>query len=93
MEEGFMAYSSGEAVVPPVGTLRFSKPRGDMHVKYGYIKGNDTYVVKVASSFYGSAGDAAGKIKRAEKKEIRIGKRNPEVMGILAAGSQGVTIS
>lgn len=52
IEEGFMAYSSNEAVVPPVGTLRFSKPRGDMHVKYGYIQGDDTYVVKVASSFY-----------------------------------------
>jgi len=47
-----MAYSSSKAVVPPVGALSFSKPRGDMHVKYGYIKDNDTYVVKIASSFY-----------------------------------------
>ncbi|MFH1574960.1 MAG: ornithine cyclodeaminase family protein [Acidobacteriota bacterium] len=52
MEEGFRAYSRGEVVVPPVGELVFDEPRGDTHIKYGYIRGDDYYVVKIASGFY-----------------------------------------
>ncbi len=52
MEKAFVAYSTNKAVVPPVGTLRFSEPPGDMHIKYGYIKDDDNYVVKIASGFY-----------------------------------------
>jgi ornithine cyclodeaminase len=53
-EEGFMAYSAGMVVVPPVGHLGFQQPPGDVHIKYGYIKDDEYYVVKVASSFYGN---------------------------------------
>lgn len=52
IEKGFVAYSNKQVVVPPAGGLSFLEPRGDMHVKYGYITNNDIYVVKVASSFY-----------------------------------------
>jgi len=52
IEEGFVAYSQGKAVVPPVGELLFENPPGDMHIKYGYIKGDEYYVVKIASGFY-----------------------------------------
>jgi ornithine cyclodeaminase len=52
IEDGFVAYSQGKTVVPPVGELIFNQPPGDMHIKYGYIKGNDYYVVKIASGFY-----------------------------------------
>lgn len=52
MERGFVAYSQGTAVIPPVGLLQFDNPPGDVHIKYGYIQGGDNYVVKVASSFY-----------------------------------------
>ncbi len=52
IEEGFVAYSRGEVVVPPVGELIFEDPPGDVHIKYGYIKGDDWYVVKIASGFY-----------------------------------------
>lgn len=50
--EGFVAYSSGRTVVPPVGELRFDAPPGDVHIKYGYVRGAETYVVKIASGFY-----------------------------------------
>ena len=53
IKEGFRAYSLGLAVVPPVGELVFDKPQGDVHIKYGYIKGDDYYVIKIASGFYG----------------------------------------
>jgi ornithine cyclodeaminase len=52
IEEGFAAYSRGEAVVPPVGELVFDDPPGDVHIKYGYVKGDDFYVIKIASGFY-----------------------------------------
>lgn len=51
IEAGFAAYSRGEVVVPPVGELVFEDPPGDVHIKYGYIKGDDFYVVKIASGF------------------------------------------
>jgi len=52
MEEAFAAYSDGRAVVPPVGELIFDDPPGETHIKYGYIRGGDHYVIKVASGFY-----------------------------------------
>jgi ornithine cyclodeaminase len=52
IEKGFMALSNGLAVVPPVGELIFEKPKGETHIKYGYIKNEPYYIVKVASGFY-----------------------------------------
>ena len=52
IEQGFIAYSNGDVVVPPVGELIFEDPPGDTHIKYGYIKGDDSYVIKIASGFY-----------------------------------------
>jgi ornithine cyclodeaminase len=52
VEEGFVAYSSGRVIVPPVGELIFDEPPGDTHIKYGYIRGDDYFVVKIASGFY-----------------------------------------
>jgi ornithine cyclodeaminase len=52
IEEGFVAYSDGRVVVPPVGELVFDDPPGEAHIKYGYIKGDDFYVIKIASGFY-----------------------------------------
>ena len=52
MEEGFIQYSNGNCVVPPVGELIMENPPGDVHIKYGYIKNDDYYVIKIASGFY-----------------------------------------
>jgi len=52
IEEGFVMYSQKKVVVPPVGYLGFKHPPGDVHIKYGYIEGDDYYVVKIASGFY-----------------------------------------
>lgn len=53
IEAGFVAYSAGRAIVPPVGELLLQK--GEVHIKYGCIAGDPHYVVKVASGFYGNA--------------------------------------
>ena len=52
IEDGFVLYSEDKVVVPPVGFLNFKDPPGDVHIKYGYVKGDDVYVLKVASGFY-----------------------------------------
>ncbi|HYK89234.1 MAG TPA: ornithine cyclodeaminase family protein [Acidobacteriota bacterium] len=52
LEDGFVAYSEGRAVVPPVGHLDFDDPPGDCHIKCGFISGDEHFVVKVATGFY-----------------------------------------
>ena len=52
IEDGFVAYSQGRAVVPPVGEMIFEKPPGDVHIKYGYIKDDNYFAIKIASGFY-----------------------------------------
>jgi ornithine cyclodeaminase len=51
IEKGFVAYSQGETVIPPVASLHFDHPPGDCHIKYGYAKRGKYYVVKIASGF------------------------------------------
>jgi ornithine cyclodeaminase len=74
IEEGFVSYSQGRAVVPPVGELLLDK--GEVHIKYGYIKGEDYYVVKIASGFYGNpalglpSGNGAMLLYRQETGEL-----------------------
>lgn len=50
IEDGFVDYSAGKCTIPPVGELIMDK--GDIHIKYGCIKGGDFYVIKIASGFY-----------------------------------------
>jgi ornithine cyclodeaminase/alanine dehydrogenase-like protein (mu-crystallin family) len=52
LEKGYMLYSEGQVEVPPVGFLNFQDPPGDVHIKYGYIREDSVYVVKIASGFY-----------------------------------------
>jgi len=56
MEKAFRLYSTepGRVVVPPVGELIFDDPPGDVHIKYGFVRGNDFYIIKIASGFYGN---------------------------------------
>ena len=52
IETGFVLYSEGRVIVPPVGFLHFDQPPGDVHIKYGFVTGDDFYVLKMASGFY-----------------------------------------
>jgi len=52
IEVGFVLYSEGQVKVPPVGFLHFDEPPGDVHIKYGYVSGDEYYVLKMASGFY-----------------------------------------
>jgi len=52
LEQGFIAYSKKQVVVPPVGEMLFDNPPGDTHIKYGFIEKDDYFVIKIASGFY-----------------------------------------
>ncbi len=54
IEAAFVAYSRGQATVPPVGELLFTTPPGDAHIKYGFLHGSHTFVIKVATGFGGN---------------------------------------
>ena len=51
IREGFIQYSKGNCIIPPVGELLFDDPPGDVHIKYGYISDEKYYVIKIASGF------------------------------------------
>ena len=50
IEKGFQAYSEGRVIVPPIGEMMLDK--GEVHIKYGFVKEEEYYVIKVASGFY-----------------------------------------
>jgi len=54
IEAGYVAASDGRATMPPVGYLAFPERDGDCHIKYGHIAGDPSFVVKIASGFYGN---------------------------------------
>ena len=51
LEKGYEKYSLKETVVPPVGYLHFDAPAGNTYIKYGYVKGDDSFVIKVFNGF------------------------------------------
>lgn len=51
IEDAFTLYSRGKTVVPPVGELLLPENKGEVHIKYGYVKNDDYYVIKIASGF------------------------------------------
>jgi len=52
VEEGFKAFNSGRTVIPFPINLQIQENKGEVHIKPGYLKGSDTYCIKVASGFY-----------------------------------------
>lgn len=52
MQQGFINYSQGRSVIPPVGELILPERNGEVHIKYGYTKKEAYYCIKIASGFY-----------------------------------------
>lgn len=51
LEKGLILYSEKQSQIAPVGFLRFNNPSGEVHIKSGYIPGDEFYVIKIASGF------------------------------------------
>ena len=47
-----IAQARGEVNSPPPGMLMLDNPKGECHMKYGHLNGSDTFVIKIACSFY-----------------------------------------
>ncbi len=52
LEKGLILYSEKQVEIAPVDFMHFKNPPGDVHIKSGYIPGEDLYVIKIASGFY-----------------------------------------
>jgi ornithine cyclodeaminase len=52
VESAFADFSAGRAVMPGVINLDIDSNQGEVHVKSAYLKGGESYVIKVASGFY-----------------------------------------
>ena len=50
--QGFIAFSRGDVEVPAVGELLFPENSGELHIKYGAIRNDDVFVVKLATGFF-----------------------------------------
>ena len=51
IDHAFRAASLGEVTLPPVGHITFPEHAGDCHIKYGHMKGDRNFVIKVATGF------------------------------------------
>ncbi|MGK5594682.1 MAG: hypothetical protein ACSNEK_04910 [Parachlamydiaceae bacterium] len=62
-EEGFQLFTEGQVTVPPVGYMKMTgKDFREVHIKYGWIKGDNIFVVKVAGDYPQSKVKAQGAI-------------------------------
>ena len=43
-----IAQARGEVNSPPPGMLMLDNPKGECHMKYGHLRGSDTFVIKIA---------------------------------------------
>jgi len=53
--DAFIAFSQGRVDVPPPGHLDLPEHDGELHVKYGHVRGASTFTVKLATGFYRNA--------------------------------------
>ena len=48
----YISASTDSASIAPVGHIAFPDNNGDCHIKSGHIKGDDFFVIKIATGFY-----------------------------------------
>ncbi|MFC4023578.1 cyclodeaminase [Oceanobacillus longus] len=52
VEEGFTALARGNVTLPPIMSMDIPEHHGEIDVKTAYIKGLDTFAVKISSGFF-----------------------------------------
>ena len=53
LETGYIAYSQGDCIIPPVGYLPL--PHGELHIKYGMLKASNYATIKIAAGSYSNS--------------------------------------
>jgi ornithine cyclodeaminase len=51
IEAAYIAAFRGKVTLPPVGHITFPERSADCHIKYGHVKGEPSFVIKVATGF------------------------------------------
>jgi len=52
IEDGFIAFSTGKAQLPPPGHLSFPEVEGECHIKFAHVFGQEFFAVKIATGFF-----------------------------------------
>jgi ornithine cyclodeaminase/alanine dehydrogenase-like protein (mu-crystallin family) len=55
VERAFRALAGGRVIQPPPMGMELEEPRGEVHVKGAYLRGEPIFAIKVASGFYENA--------------------------------------
>ena len=55
VEEGFTALANGEVTLPPIMRIDIPENNGEIDVKTAYIKGLDTFAIKISSGFFNNS--------------------------------------
>ncbi|PYF03960.1 cyclodeaminase [Ureibacillus chungkukjangi] len=55
VEEGFMALANGKVTLPPIMRIDIPENNGEIDVKTAYIKGLDTFAIKISSGFFNNS--------------------------------------
>jgi len=54
VEDGFTRLAQGAAIVPPIISVEIPENNGEVDIKTAYVRGLDSFAVKIASGFYGN---------------------------------------
>jgi len=52
VEDGFTRLADGEVTIPPIVRVDIPENKGEVDVKTAYIRGRDSFAIKIASGFY-----------------------------------------
>ncbi len=54
VEDAFTKLADGNAVVPPIVSIEIPQRRGELDIKTAYMRGLDSFAIKIASGFLGN---------------------------------------
>ena len=52
VEDGFTGLANGQAIIPPIMRIDIPENKGEVDVKSAYIRGRDSFAIKIASGFF-----------------------------------------
>lgn len=88
---GFIEYCKGRVVVAPISHLKFdshAQHPGDCCIKSGYVRGQETFVVKVASGFPNNSSSSGGRLSNSQGCMLVFSQKTGELRAVLADGGE-----
>lgn len=88
---GFIEYCKGRVVVANVSHLKLdshAQHPGDCCIKSGFVRGKDTFVVKVASGFPNNGSNTKGKLSNSQGALMVFSQKTGELRAVLDDGGE-----